>query len=159
MANLNKTKLDASQCIVDAYDGVEEASRVVIAAATDLAIELSAADGDNVAISDGTNSLVVNADGSLNVKAKLSSGGHLSVTTANPGTNWTAFAAQACSQLTVSNQTGALIEFRQDGAGVGFQVPPSSFYTFFGITNTSQLQAKRADNSNIQVTITARWEA
>lgn len=48
MANLNKTKLDASQCIADAYDGVEEASRVVIAAATEFAIELSATDGDSV---------------------------------------------------------------------------------------------------------------
>lgn len=48
MANSNKTKLDASQCIVDAYDGVEEANRVIIAAATEFAIELSAADGDSV---------------------------------------------------------------------------------------------------------------
>ena len=159
MANPNKTKLDASQCVVGAYDGLEEAQRVLLAGSTELSIELSAADGDNVAISDGTNSVVVNSDGSLNVKAKLSSGGHLSLTTANPGTNWTAFASQACSQLTVSNQTGALLEVRQDGAGVGFQVPPSSFYTFFGISNTSQLQAKRADSSNVQVTITARWEA
>lgn len=159
MANPNKTKLDASQCVVGAYDGVEEAQRVIIAAAPELSIELSAADGDNIAISDGTNSVIVNADGSLNVKAKLSSAGHLSLTTANPGTNWTTFASQVCSQLTVSNQTGALLEFRQDGAGVGFQVPPSSFYTFFGISDASQLQAKRADNSNVQVSITARWEA
>lgn len=48
MANLNKTKLDASQCVVGAYDGVEEANRVIIAAATEFAIELSAADGDSV---------------------------------------------------------------------------------------------------------------
>lgn len=48
MANLNKTKLDASQCAVGAYDGVEEANRVIIAAATEFAIELSAADGDSV---------------------------------------------------------------------------------------------------------------
>lgn len=48
MANLNKTKLDASQCIVDAYDGTEEANRVIIAAATEFAIELSASDGDSV---------------------------------------------------------------------------------------------------------------
>ena len=49
MANLNRTKLDASQCVVGAYDGVEEANRVIIAAATEFAIELSAADGDSVA--------------------------------------------------------------------------------------------------------------
>jgi hypothetical protein len=49
MANLNKTKLDAAQCVVGAYDGVEEANRVIIAAATEFAIELSASDGDSVA--------------------------------------------------------------------------------------------------------------
>jgi hypothetical protein len=48
MANLNKTKLDAVQCTVGAYDGIEEAQRVIIAAATEFAIELSAADGDSV---------------------------------------------------------------------------------------------------------------
>jgi hypothetical protein len=48
MANLNKTQLDASQCIVGAYDGVEEASRVIIASATEFAIELNATDGDSV---------------------------------------------------------------------------------------------------------------
>ena len=48
MANLNKTNLDAVQCTVGAYDGVEEANRVIIAAATEFAIELSAADGDSV---------------------------------------------------------------------------------------------------------------
>jgi len=48
MANLNKTKLDASQCVVGAYDGVEEAQRVIIAAATEFAIELNATDGDSV---------------------------------------------------------------------------------------------------------------
>ena len=48
MANPNKSKLDASQCVVGAYDGVEEAQRVVIAAATEFGIELSAADGDSI---------------------------------------------------------------------------------------------------------------
>lgn len=48
MANLNKTKLDAVQCAVNAYDGIEEANRVIIAAATEFAVELSAADGDSV---------------------------------------------------------------------------------------------------------------
>lgn len=48
MPNLNKTRLDASQCVVGAYDGVEEANRVIIAAATEFAVELSASDGDSV---------------------------------------------------------------------------------------------------------------
>lgn len=61
MANLNKTKLDAVQCVVGAYDGVEEANRVIIAAATEFAVELSAADGDSVVaytgVSDATTSI------------------------------------------------------------------------------------------------------
>jgi hypothetical protein len=48
MANPNKSKLDASQCVVGAYDGVEEAQRVIIASATEFGIELSAADGDSI---------------------------------------------------------------------------------------------------------------
>ena len=59
MANLNKTKLDASQCVVDAYDGVEEANRVIIAAATEFAIELSAIDGDSVVAYTGVSDATV----------------------------------------------------------------------------------------------------
>jgi hypothetical protein len=88
----------------------------------------------------------------------MTAAGHLSVTTAAVGTNWTAFASQVCKQLTVSNQSGVNIEFRQGGAGVGFIVPTGAFYTFFGLTNANQLEARRVDISNTQVSITSRWE-
>jgi hypothetical protein len=48
MANPNKSRLDASQCIVGAYDSVEESQRVSIVNSVEYAIELSAADGDSV---------------------------------------------------------------------------------------------------------------
>lgn len=48
MANPNKTKLDASQCTVNAYDGVEESQRVSIVNSVEYAIELDANDGDSV---------------------------------------------------------------------------------------------------------------
>ena len=89
----------------------------------------------------------------------MTSSGNLSVTTAATGTNWTAFASQALKQLTVSNQTGTNIEFRQGGAGVGLIIPAGAIFTFFGITNANQIEARRTDTSNSQVTITARWEA
>ena len=89
----------------------------------------------------------------------MTNGGNLSVTTAATGTNWTAFASQALKQLTVSNQTGTNIEFRQDGTGVGLIIPAGAIFTFFGITNANQIEARRTDTSNSQVTITARWEA
>ena len=106
---------------------------------------------------DGTVS-VDNFPATQNVLPLMASGGNLSVTTAATGTTYTAFASQACKQLTISNQSGTTIEVRQGGAGVAFQIPTAAFYTFFGITNTNQLDVRRVDTSNTQVTVTARWE-
>jgi hypothetical protein len=89
----------------------------------------------------------------------MASGGNISVQTAVTGTNYTAFASQACKQLTISNQSGTVVEVRQGAAGVALQIPTGAFYTFFGITNTNQLEVRRTDVSNTQVTLTARWEA
>ena len=86
-------------------------------------------------------------------------GGHVSAQTAATGTNWTAFGSQSLKQLTISNQTGVTLEFRQGGSGVGFQIPSGAFYTFFGITNANQIDVRRVDTSNTQVTVQARWES
>lgn len=97
MAGIN-TKLDADQVIKQAYDEPNQRLRVdatLTASIGDvtiidpdgdplavnpdgsinvninggaLQVEISAADGDNIAISDGTNTAVVNPDGSLNVQ-------------------------------------------------------------------------------------------
>ena len=93
------------------------------------------------------------------VLPSMASGGNISVQTAVTGTNYTAFASQACKQLTISNQSGAVIEVRQGAAGVALQIPTGAFYTFFGITNANQLDVRRTDTSNTQITLTARWEA
>lgn len=93
------------------------------------------------------------------VLPSMASGGNISAQTAATGTNWTAYGSQACKQLTLSNQSGTTIEVRQGGGGVGLQIPTGAFYTFFGITNANQLEVRRVDTSNTQVTITARWEA
>lgn len=61
------TKLDANQVIKQAFD--ESTGRLrtdAVLNASGAEIELDAADGDNIAISDGTNTLVVNPDGSIN---------------------------------------------------------------------------------------------
>lgn len=110
---------------------------------------------------DGRELVDERSDGSyINVVSPImTSGGNLSAQTAATGTNRTAFASQACKQLTISNQTGTTIEVRQGGSGVGLQIPTGTFYTFFGITNTDQLDIRRVDTSNTQVTVTARWEA
>jgi hypothetical protein len=87
----------------------------------------------------------------------MSNSGNISAQTAGVGTNWTAFEEVRASKLTVSNQTGTSLEFRQDGAGVGFVVPSGQFFTFENIGETSQIEVRRVDTSNTQVTVTARW--
>lgn len=62
------TRLDANQVIKQAFD--ESTGRLrtdAVLNASGAEIELDAADGDNVAISDGTDTLAINADGSINV--------------------------------------------------------------------------------------------
>lgn len=84
--------------------------------------------------------------------------GNISVQTAAVGTNWTAFTAVDCERLVVVNNTGTNLEVRQDGAGVGLPVPSGSGFTFEGITNANELEVRRIDVSNTQVTVYARWE-
>ncbi|MDY3551389.1 hypothetical protein R5W24_000465 [Gemmata sp. JC717] len=95
----------------------------------------------------------------VSVVPSMTSGGNTFAQTAATGTNWTAFPSRALKQLTVSNQTGVTLEFQQDGAGVGLQIPTTGIYTFYGITNANQIGVRRVDTANTQVTVTARWEA
>jgi hypothetical protein len=103
--------------------------------------------------------LFVEPNQPLPVIPSMSTAGHLSVQTNATGTIYTAFASQECKQLTLSNQSGIVVEVRQGGSGVALQIPTGAFYTFFGITNANQLDVRRTDASNTQVTLTARWEA
>lgn len=66
------SRLDADQIIQNVYDEAQDKLRVdssvsVTSITGDVAVEIDAADGDNIAISDGTDTLSVNADGSINV--------------------------------------------------------------------------------------------
>lgn len=88
----------------------------------------------------------------------MSSAGHVAAVTAATGSNWTAFGNNACKQLSVSNQTGTSLEFRQGGSGTGFPVPSGMFFTFYGLTNSNNLEVRRVDTLGTQVTINARWE-
>lgn len=95
---------------------------------------------------------------SAKVIPQMANGGHISIQTAANGTSWVAFESKACKQLNVSNQTGNTIEVRQDGSGVGLQIPTGAFYTFFGLVNSNQLSIRRLDLGTGQLTVTARWE-
>lgn len=88
----------------------------------------------------------------------ISSGGHISLTTDSSGTAFTAFSSQTCTQLTISNNTGTTLEVEQGGSGVALPIFPASYYTFFGLTDASNLSVRRVDQSTTSVTVTARWE-
>ena len=93
------------------------------------------------------------------VYPKLARGGHLGVQTAATGANWTPFGAQVCSQLTITNDTGVNIEFTSvSDSTKPVTVFANTYYTFYGLGNAAELQFRRVDQSNTQVTVKARWE-
>jgi hypothetical protein len=89
----------------------------------------------------------------------MNAGGNVSVSTAAVGTNYATFASQACTQLTIVNDTGTDLEWQQGGAGVALTVKDGNTFSIFGLTNANQIGVRRKDTSNTQVTAKARWEA
>lgn len=79
-----------------------------------------------------------------------------STQTANPGTGYTALAvSEVADQVVVSNTTGTTLEFRRNGKT--FLLPSGVVQAFRGLANASELEVRRADASNTQVTLT--WVA
>jgi hypothetical protein len=93
------------------------------------------------------------------VRPVLEAGGHTSVTTLAAGATYVAFASALCTQLTLVNTTGTALEVQQDAAGTGLPIPDGVIYTFYGLTNASQLGVRRLDQAVTPVTAKARWEA
>lgn len=89
----------------------------------------------------------------------MSSGGNIGLTTNATGTTYTAFASQALKQLTLVNNTGTTIEFRQGASGIAIPVFDKTAFTIFGITNANQIDVRRTDTSNTTVSVQARWES
>ena len=81
----------------------------------------------------------------------------VSLQTNATGTTYNAFASQACEQLDIVNTaSGAVdLEVRRGGSGNTIIVPGGSSRMFIGITNASDLQVRRRDVSNTQVTFTS----
>lgn len=102
------------------------------------------------------------------IKPVMDRGGNGSVATnATSGAAFTSLAAQACLQVTVRNKgvysSGSLvaavdIEVQQGAAGTVIMIPAGEDYTFYGLTDASQLGVRRGDNTNTAVTILYRWE-
>jgi hypothetical protein len=88
----------------------------------------------------------------------MNKGGNGSVQTAALGVDFVALPAQPCRQVTIMNNTGAALEFRQGGAGVAVPVFDQTYFPFYGLTDASQLSVRRVDQGVTQVTVTYRWE-
>lgn len=89
------------------------------------------------------------------IVAPPNSSGNVSVTTNADGKTYEAFADQTCSQMVVSNQTGTVINLRQNG--VDFEMPSGILFTISGMTNANQISVARTDAGTTPVTVTARW--
>lgn len=94
------------------------------------------------------------------VTPQMASGGNLAAvsTSTVTGTTYTAFAAQACKQLTLCC-IDADVEFQQGGAGGAFGVSAGAPFTIFGISDASQIAVRRKDGLTTAVTVYGRWEA
>jgi hypothetical protein len=79
----------------------------------------------------------------------------LALTTDATGTNYTAFSSQACTTLSISNPSTTDIEYRRGGAGAAMPIAAGASYLVLGITNANQIDVRRKDTSNTQITIGA----
>lgn len=94
-------------------------------------------------------------DGSGSTPNTFSNVAITSVTTANPGSGWTAFDPAACVGLDIVNASGVDIEYRRGGAGSSFQLLDGMSRFIEGITDASDISVRRIDQSNTQVTLYA----
>lgn len=79
----------------------------------------------------------------------------LAATTAAIGTNWTAFADTPTTALDLQNFTGTAIEYRRRGGGNAFQIANGGQRLILAISNANQIEVRRVDQSNTQVTVNA----
>lgn len=88
----------------------------------------------------------------------MSDGGNISVPTDASGTAYALYDHVPLAQLTIINDTGTVLEWRQDAAGVAMPIADGDSFTIFGIGRADQIGVRRKDNSATPVTVKARWE-
>lgn len=79
----------------------------------------------------------------------------MSLTTAATGTNYTAFSSQTCQALDIVNTSSVAIEYRRGATGNSMTILSGSSRLVTGITNANQIDVRRVDTSNTQITIPA----
>lgn len=85
----------------------------------------------------------------------------LSAQTAATGTNWTSFPAYVCSMLHVLNNSGTSVHLRRKGetdASRVFLLKDGQAWSVRSLTNADQVEFRRKDTSNTQVTLQAEAE-
>lgn len=93
-----------------------------------------------------------------NVTPAMAEGGNVQVPTSGTGSDWVAFAAKELAQMTLINDTGTTIEWRQDESTVTIPLADGEVFTIFGIDDANRISVRRADLSNSIVNVKARWE-
>ena len=90
----------------------------------------------------------------------------VSVQTANVGTNWVAFASQACTSLDLINTAvsstspnpiaaATNLRWRYVGQTTWQTLREGASQLVLGITNANQVEVQRADGSNTQISLSA----
>jgi hypothetical protein len=79
----------------------------------------------------------------------------LTLTTAATGANYTAFSSQTCQSLDIVNSSSVAIEYRRGATGNSMTILSGSSRLVVGITNANQIDVRRVDQSNTQITIPA----
>lgn len=105
------------------------------------------ADGSATDVS-ATNPLPVSVPGAVSVTIT-------SVTTAATGANYTAFSSQICNALDIVNTSSVAIEYRRGATGSSMTILSGSSRLVVGISNANQIDVRRVDQSNTQITIPA----
>lgn len=105
------------------------------------------ADGSATDVS-ATNPMPVSVPGAVSATI-------MSVTTAATGTNWTAFSSQTCHCLDIVNTSAVSIDYRRGATGNAMTILSGSSRLVVGITNANQIDVRRTDTSNTQITIPA----
>jgi hypothetical protein len=81
----------------------------------------------------------------------------VSVTTAATGTNWTNFGSQTCKKLVLINDTTVDLVWRREGETLYVPLPGANgvigSVVINGISNTDDVEVKRADDSGTQKTL------
>ena len=100
-----------------------------------------------------------NVSGSFNptIPVITSAGNDTTLSNNSDGSQWVVFASHAAKQIMIYNKTGTEVSIRY-GSGTPFPVPDNGVVVWSLINNTNELQFRRSDTANTQVTLYWHFE-